>query len=241
MIPKKIHYCWFGENEKSKDVYMYINTWKENNPSYEIIEWNEKNFDISSNRYMYEAYKSKKWAFVSDVVRLSVLNEYGGIYLDTDVECIKPFDDLLGNRAFIGLESNYSVCTAVIGAEKGSEFIGDALSLYENLSFVIDDKLNLVPNSQRLFDMLKKKKIKMDFCEVTKDEYCSIYPHAFFSPINCYTRKETRSDNTITIHRYASSWKSKNGRLKDYFLSKITRIIGEDNRQTVKSIIKKKG
>ena len=155
MIPKIIHYCWFGGNELSKDAKKYIEIWHSLCPEYQIIEWNETNFDVESVPYVREAYEQRKWAFVSDYARLYALKKYGGIYLDTDVEILKPLDALLYNKAFIGAESKYSICTAVIGAEKDASFIGELMSLYDGIHFVNKQKIDLTPNSQRVFEYLK--------------------------------------------------------------------------------------
>ncbi|WP_273724496.1 glycosyltransferase family 32 protein, partial [Leuconostoc mesenteroides] len=110
MIPKTIHYVWFGGNEKPKSVLNAIETWRTNLPDYEIREWNELNYEVTENspKYVQQAFKEKSWAFVSDYVRLDVLNQFGGIYLDTDVELLKGFDDLLDLKSFIGLESDFA-------------------------------------------------------------------------------------------------------------------------------------
>ena len=118
MIPKKIHYCWFGKNPLPEQTKQYIETWKKYCHDYEIIEWNEDNFDINQNQYCKEAYEAKKWAFVSDYVRLKVLYDNGGIYMDTDIEVIKPLDDLLQYNWFAGFEAEDRIQTGVIGAER---------------------------------------------------------------------------------------------------------------------------
>ncbi|MBR0278262.1 MAG: hypothetical protein IJQ50_07375 [Clostridia bacterium] len=106
-IPKKIHYCWFGEEKHSKKIKKCIKSWKKHCPDYEIIEWNEKNFDIHCFKWVEQAYNNKKWAFVSDYVRLFVLYNYVGIYLDTDVEIIKPLDKFLKHNLFSEMENIY--------------------------------------------------------------------------------------------------------------------------------------
>ena len=111
MIPKKIHYCWFGGNPYPDDFKQYLESWKENCPNYEYIEWNEKTFDIKCNKYVEEAYTSKKWAFVTDYVRLWAIYNFGGIYMDTDVEVLKPLDSFLLNEAFSGFERPNAVPT----------------------------------------------------------------------------------------------------------------------------------
>lgn len=135
MINKTIHYIWVGKNPKPKEVIECINSWKKFAKDFEIIEWNEDNFDISSNKYMNEAYKMQKWAFVSDYIRLKVLYQYGGVYLDTDMELIKPIDNLLHNRAFAGFEDADHIAAGIVGVEKNHLWIKDILDLYEEKSF----------------------------------------------------------------------------------------------------------
>ena len=144
-IPKIIHYCWFGGGPINPESRKCIESWKKYCPDYKIIEWNEQNFEISQNRYAQQAYEAKKYAFVSDYVRLAVLYEYGGIYLDTDVELVRPLDELLEHKGFIGMEhsapSPYGRTLLVntgsgVGAEPGCEMIGKMLAAYRNAAFV---------------------------------------------------------------------------------------------------------
>src|SRR5699024_8907222 len=123
MIPKIIHYCWFGGNELSKTTKVCINSWKKKLPDYKIIEWNESNFDINSNQYVKEAYQAGRYAFVTDYVRLYVLYHYGGIYMDTDVEVLKSLDSFLKHQAFTGCENEKNSVTGIIGSEKDHEWI----------------------------------------------------------------------------------------------------------------------
>ena len=122
-IPKIIHYCWFGKKEKPNIVKKCISSWKVILKDYEIIEWNEENFDISSNNFVRQAYENGKFAFVSDYVRVYALYNYGGIYLDTDVEVFKNFDPLLNNESFWGFEEKNFIATSTIGAQKNNKFI----------------------------------------------------------------------------------------------------------------------
>ena len=144
-IPKIIHYCWFGGGPINPESRKCIESWKKYCPDYKIIEWNEQNFEISQNRYAQQAYEAKKYAFVSDYVRLAVLYEYGGIYLDTDVELVRPLDELLEHKGFIGMEhsapSPYGRTLLVntgsgVGAEPGCEMIGKMLAAYRNAAFI---------------------------------------------------------------------------------------------------------
>ena len=123
MIPKVIHYCWFGRNKKTKLAQKCFESWKRYCPEYEIIEWNEDNFDVGQHPYLQWCYEHKKWAFLSDYARLLILLEHGGIYLDTDVEVIRPLDDLLAFEAFFGFETNEIINTG-LGLENGRQSLG---------------------------------------------------------------------------------------------------------------------
>ena len=145
-IPKVIHYCWFGKNPLPELAVKCINSWKKYCPDYEIIEWNENNFDLNSVTYVKEAYEAKKWAFITDYVRLFVLYEYGGVYMDTDVELLKPIDSFLTLDAFSGFESSNAVPTGIISSRKNFKFIKELLDYYNDKHFKNDDgtyKLNI--------------------------------------------------------------------------------------------------
>ncbi len=237
MIPKIIHYCWFGGSELSKEAKKYIETWRSLCPEYQIIEWNETNFNVDAVPYVREAYEQRKWAFVSDYARLYALEKYGGIYFDTDVEVLKPLDTFLNNKAFIGAESKYSICTAVIGAEKGATFIGELMSLYNDLHFVNEQEMDLTPNSQRIFEYLKNTYDYKETSKPIKWENCTLYPKDYFSPINCYTYKQEITKNTYCIHRFAGTWKNEKEVFSNKLKALVTRIIGEDCRKMLKERI----
>ena len=241
MIPKVIHYCWFGGNPIPERDRSYIEGWKKKCPDYEIVEWNEGNYDVSKNKYMEQAYEEKKWGFVSDYARLYALYNYGGIYLDTDVEVVKSFDSVLNNIAFIGVESKYSLCTATLGAEKNSTFIKDIIESYNGEHFIVNGKVNKKPNSQRVYELLTNK-YGYEYVEDTIQnlDKCRVYPSEYFSPINCYTYKEKITDNTISIHRYAGTWKDKKEKSKDKLIAFFTRIIGESTRNCIKKKLKRR-
>ena len=140
MIPKIIHYCWFGGNSKPKSVEKCIDSWRLYCREFEFIEWNESNFDISSSpQYVQQAYEAKKWAFVSDYVRLCALVEYGGIYLDTDMELLKPIDQLLMHKAFSGTEDGKHISAGFMGGISDFGFYKQFKNMYNSLSFVNED------------------------------------------------------------------------------------------------------
>lgn len=199
MIPKVIHFCWFGGSDIPDDILSYIATWRKQLPDYQIKKWDETNFPYECWDYTKEAYMTKKYAFVSDVCRLYALYHEGGIYLDTDVEVIKSFDPFLNNKSFIGLEPLDYVGTAVIGAECGCQWIKEALALYKNEKFILKNgNLNIWPNVQRLTKFLK----------IIPDKIVTpiIFPIDYFCANDWQTHEIKKTINTVCIHHYGSSW-----------------------------------
>lgn len=210
MIPKIIHYCWFGKNPLPKSAIKCIESWKKYCPDYEIIEHNEDNYDITKYNYTKEAYEAKKWAFVSDVARLDILYNYGGIYLDTDVEIIKPIDDLLESSGFMGFEDKKQVASGLgMGAIKNSQIIKLMLSSYEECHFKIgEDEYDLTPCPIRNTRDLIKIGLVPD------GTYQEIQNFKFFTR-DVLAPKEATSGrlryltkNTRAIHHYDASWQT---------------------------------
>lgn len=221
MIPKIIHYCWFGKKEKPESVRFCINTWKKHLPDYQIIEWNENNFKYKHLKFTREAYAMKKYAFVCDVCRLYALYNYGGIYLDTDVEVVKSFNDFLNESSFVGKEAKDLVSTGVIGTHAKEEWVYQFLKLYENRSFITHDGgMNLQPNTELLTKLLKELPTKIS---------PTIYPIDFFSAKDWETGLVEITNNTITIHHYNASWKKYRIPI-DVFEKKVTTIFKIKNR-----------
>lgn len=206
-IPKIIHYCWFGKNPIPKELQEYMKSWKKYCPDYEIICWDETNYDVSKNRYMRQAYEAKKWAFVSDYARIDVLYKYGGIYLDTDIELVKSLDDLLKCEFFCGFEQGGQVAFGLgIGAVKGHYILKDLLKIYEEVSFVKDDgSLNLTPCPYYQTECLKRYGLKTNgkYQEI-KD--IVVYPREVLAPENFYGINTCYSEHTHSIHHYNASW-----------------------------------
>lgn len=208
-IPKVIHYCWFGKGEMPALAKKCIKSWEKYCPDYEIVCWNEENFDISQNRYMREAYDSRKWAFVSDFARLKIIYDNGGIYLDTDVELIKPIDDLLESEGFMGFDEKGIVASGLgFGADKGNKIIGEFLSDYDNISFVLEDgSFDLTPCPDRNTAALKRLGMDME----NKDQIfmgMRFLPAEYLCPMEYDTGKKTITENTYSIHHYSASWTS---------------------------------
>lgn len=220
MIPKIIHYCWFGGNTKPQKTLNYIESWKNHCPDYKIIEWNESNFDVHQNKYCKEAYESKKWAFVSDVARLWALYHEGGIYMDTDVEVVKSLDELLVNEVFLGFESSTYIGTNIIGARKDNGFILSLLKAYdqrcfinENGSFNTTTNVNFITKSAKKLGLILNGK-KQNINDIT------FYPQEYFCPYDYTTGRITKLKQAYTIHWYAQSWVTPSKKLR----LKITKV-----------------
>ena len=224
MIPKKIHYCWFGRGPMPELALKCLNSWKVNLPDYELIVWNEDSFDITTNQYVKEAYESRKFAFVTDYVRLYALYHYGGIYMDTDVEVLKPLDNFLNHKAFTGCEDDMMCVTGTMGAEKEHSWIGDLLSGYENRKFLLPDgSFDKTPNTKVITNLTISKYgwIPRNKYQVLKNGI-HIYPFDVFCAKQWRTGKITITHNTHTIHHFSASWHSKSDKLKQ----KISSLIG---------------
>ncbi len=228
MIPKKIHYCWFGSNEKSKKIQKCINSWKKICPDYEIIEWNESNFDINQHPYLKYCYDNKKYAFLSDFARLLIVYEHGGIYFDTDVELVKKIDFLLKYNAFYGFETDSYINSGQgFGAEIKSKSLKFLINSYEKLEtnnnndypLIGCPKLNTSALAEYGFEMTGKKQII---------DNVIVLPVDYMNPYDDPTGKLNITDNTISIHWYSKSWLSKKAIIRSTLTKPIHRIFGVD-------------
>lgn len=216
MISKVIHYFWFGGNPLSPLAEKCIASWQKYLPEYEIKLWNESNFDVNCNRYVAEAYKAKKYAFVSDYARIYILYKYGGVYFDTDVEVIHKMDDVISHGPFFALENQilHKVMInpgLVIGAEKDMKLFKDILNTYENDSFILPDgRLNLRTINKRVTDMFLRLGWK-PIDEVQEVGDFTIYSSEFFCPYHARTERMHLTSNSKAIHWYAGSWVDKKG------------------------------
>lgn len=207
-IPKTIHYCWFGRKPKPEQALTCIESWKKHCPEYELIEWNEDNFDINQNLYVKQAYEAKKFAFVTDYVRLYALYNYGGIYMDTDVEVVKPLDRFLVHSAFSGFENNNCIPTGIMAAEKGNQWVKDLLDEYKDVKFIKEDgEYDLTTNVVRITNLTKEKYgIKLESSYQDLNDIVVMYPYDYFCPKDWYTGKINCTENTHTIHHFSGSW-----------------------------------
>jgi len=227
MIPKVIHYCWFGHGELPPLAQKCIASWRKFLPDYEIKEWNENNFDVNAIPYTAQAYKHKKYAFVSDYVRFKVLYELGGIYFDTDVEVVKSIDDILARGAFFGLEANAETfaCAPGLGfaCNPGLGILKDMLNLYETLDFEnFSGKLNEKTVVEYFSEMLLKKGLQPRTGIVEFNGFF-IYPPDYFCPKPSEFGKILMTENTRTIHHYAASWVGP----KQRFANMLIRVFGK--------------
>ena len=206
MIPKVIHYCWFGGNEMSALEKKCIESWKMQCPDYEIIRWDETNYDVTKNLYMQQAYAAKKWAFVSDYARLDILYQHGGFYLDTDVELLQSLDAQRTHAAFAGIGCTGGVNLGLgFGADACNALVKEMRDDYDTVSFLNPDgSLNTAPCVKYQTRLLKEKGF-VDEDRLQQVESMTIYPTEYFCPMHYETGALTLTEHTVSIHHYEST------------------------------------
>lgn len=231
MIPKKIHYCWFGRGPLPELARKCIASWRKYLPEYEIKEWNEDNFDVHCIPYCSEAYDAGKYAFVSDYARFKILYEYGGLYFDTDVEVIKAMDDIISRGPFMGCERDADTVkgdgAAVapglgLGVNPGLGLYKEILELYETLHFIgADGTMNLKTVVQYTTEVLCKHGLK-HVGDVQFVDGIFVYPKEYFNPME-FVNQVCITPNTCSIHHYAGTWLPWNKRMK----KRVQKILGK--------------
>lgn len=209
MIPKIIHYCWFGHNPLPPLAEKCIKGWKKRCPDYEFMEWNEDTFDLASAPlYVRQAYDAKKWAFVTDYIRLHVVYEHGGIYLDTDVELIRSPNALLKYSAFFGFEDDTYVNTGLgFGAEKSTPVLYEMMADYQDIPFILEDgEMDLLPCPVRNTTVLSKRGLKQDGTKQLLDDGILVLCTEYLCPFDNISGLMNKTRNTISIHHYNASW-----------------------------------
>ena len=240
MIPKKIHYCWFGKGEKPKLAHKCINSWKKYCPDYEIIEWNEENFDINMNGYTKMCYEQKKYAFLSDYVRLYVVYHYGGLYFDTDVELIRNPDFLLSDKAFFGFETggdktedkskntDFGFGSIASGLGFGSVASGLALqTMLDEYNSLLGGKSGTIGCPELNTQALVKLGLKRDGTHQIFD-WGIVYPKEYFNPYESTTGVLNRTKNTVSIHWYMGSCLTVKQKIRAMVSRPLHRVFGVD-------------
>lgn len=239
MIPKIIHYCWFGRGEKPKSALDCIDSWKKYLPDYSIIEWNEEVIDVTSNRYMKEAYESTHYAFVTDYVRLFALYHHGGVYMDTDVEVLKPLDKFLIHMSFSGFEDGKLVPTGIIASEKNSNTIHELMDYYKDRHFILPDgSFDKTTNVKTITNYFLDLGLKQDNSLQTLNDM-TIYPKEYFCPKDPITGKIHVTDNTYTIHHFSGSWLTPYETRKKILKAKLKLLIGDNLYFILKTMVNK--
>lgn len=224
MIPKIIHYCWFGRGEMPQLAKDCIDSWHIFMPDWEYKLWNEDSFDVNTNAYTKEAYEAKKYAFVTDYVRLYALYTEGGVYMDTDVEVLKPYDDLLSLRGFTGYEGSKYMppVTGTMASEAGNKWVAEQLNAYDTAHFIkVDGSFDLTTNTTRISKIMRAGGFVQDGQRsIYKD--MTIFPTDFFCPRQT-TGEYLLTENTYCDHHFMGTWnEGKAG-------PQIARIIGQKN------------
>lgn len=238
-IPKIIHYCWFGRKPLPPEALRCIESWRKYCPDYRIVEWNEDNFDVAVCRYTKQAYKAKKYAFVSDYARFDILYRHGGLYFDTDVELLQSMDDILARGAFLGCEQDGADGRIAVnpglgmGAPAELPIYRKALDEYLMRPFLNEDGS---PDTTTIVTYTTNL-LKANGLENTTGLQLVagiwIYPEEYFCPINYRTGVKTFTANTHSIHHYAATWHTGHQRA----VGKLTKIIGEQKMQRIVTLL----
>lgn len=228
-IPHILHFCWFGNKKKPQIVQRCIASWEKCFPGWKIQEWNENNFDVQKSPYSAGAYAAKKYAFVADYARFDILYRYGGVYVDTDVEFLKPLpEEFLQKPAFAGMESNYKVNPGLIfGTSAGHPFLKEMLKIYESNQFPETGGIEKTVVDYTT-ELLTRHGYRED-CRYQKIMDVSIYPPQYFCSYNLDIHEIELSPESISVHHYAASWVSPKSRIRRKILTGIKKVLGVKN------------
>jgi mannosyltransferase OCH1-like enzyme len=239
-IPKIIHYCWFGGKEKPDIVKRCIASWHNRLTDYQFIEWNENNFDVNRNAYVKQAYEAGKFAFVSDYARVFALYHFGGIYLDTDVEVFKSFDDLLHHESFWGFEQENFIATSTIGAAKENKLIQVFMDSYQNKNFIrADGSFDSLTNVALITEILRDWGVKPSGLYQDIEGVGTFYPQTYFSPYDYINCRTFMSSNTYAMHHFYKSWLPPKARLKGQMKWLLAKIIGGNNIARIREALRR--
>lgn len=249
MIPKTIHYCWFGPHPLPAATQRYLSTWRACLPDYTLRLWNESNFDVSQYAYTAQAYAAGKYAFVADVCRVKALYEEGGIYLDTDIEVVRSFDPFLSETCFTGFEEGLNPYTrettcspqaGAMGAVAGSAFMHEVLQRYQTLHF---DAAKPVTINAVFKELYAQCGIVLNDQKQSRSGYLTVYPSDYFIAQNAYTHALNVTANTVCIHHYDGSWLNDGqtcDALKRRVIAVLRTILGGQRTQTLVRWLKRR-
>ncbi len=228
MIPKIIHYCWFGYHKKPRLIQKCIASWKKYMPDWEIREWNEENYDVRKNDYIEKAYEEKKWAFVVDYARFDILNQYGGVFLDTDVELLRPIpEEILENEAFTGFENPGRVNPGLVyGSVPEQKIVKEIMAEYENKTF----GNRIEGRTENIVDVVSGILLKNGLMvngEFQMAEKVAIYPRDYFCCFNFETQAFETTENTVSVHHYFASWTPWRRRVHFRIVKIIAMLLGK--------------
>lgn len=242
MIPKVIHYCWLSDNPYPKDIQCYLKSWEEHLKGYEFVKWDFSRFPKDKCAWVSEAFDCKKYAFAADYLRLFALYNYGGIYLDTDVECYKSFDAFLSLKTMVCYENHFGkdperkrLEVAAFGAAKGEQWVLECLKYYDDRHFIKDNgEFDMKTLPDIVHDVLLsrgyiyKSVSSIDEALSTKDNEIPVFPFDYFCPKNLYTFKVMSTKNTCCVHNFKGSWSPQPARsfllkigFNDYYAAKL--------------------
>ena len=254
MIPKIIHYCWFGRNPKPKMVEKCIASWKKFCPDYEIMEWSEDNFDLTAApNYVRQAYEAGRWAFVTDYVRLVALVNMGGVYMDTDVEVVKPLDPYLAHEAFAGFESEKGVQTGLLACEKDFPLFREFMAYYDTASFLREDGTPDVTTNVEILTGLCLQRGMVCNDRLQEIEGLTLYPREVFCPVDYDTKRLKKTRKTVTVHWFSGSWHTeeeleamrqeklqlRREKRSNFRYALGNRLFGEKGYETLKKLLKR--
>ena len=236
MIEKKIHYCWFWRNEKSDIIKQCINSWKKHCPDFEIIEWNESNFNVDICNFTKQAYKQKKWAYIADYARFYILYNQWWIYLDTDMFLYKDLTPLLNDDFFLWIQhfikweniklDKIRIAWGIIGMKKWHFLWKDFVNYYNNIknTNIIVDRKFVIPT---VIDKILKNRYKIKNENILQelDKWITIYPIEYFYAYDDVSKKEFKTNNTYSIHYWLWSWLTNKDRMKKYIFLKTIKIL----------------
>ncbi len=235
MIPKIIHYCWLSEDKFPENIQKCIDSWKENLPDYEFILWDTKKFNLEDSIWVKEAFQSKKYAFAADYIRLYAVYNYGGIYMDTDVEVVKSFNELLHLPYFVGSEGKEIIEAGVFGAEKGVWWLKPCLEYYNGRKFIKEDgsfdtltlpriMMKQIGIDNSIKEMLPSIIMNSDYPKINNEVF--MFPPDFFCAKNHGTGIIEKTENTFSIHHFAMSWMPKKVAFLPNIKRKMIKIVG---------------